>query len=588
LKLAVANDNQAVVESNTSNNTAVFAGAYHLAGGDVLVHGTDGNDIISVAPGGTHDTLTLNGTSVVYTASDVTGFDLRAHAGNDKLSGPQTIQPMRLFGGDGNDTLTGGQGSDLLVGGAGNDTYVFKPATRVQTDTVVELPNQGTDTLDFSALAASDPVTVNLASITTILASHTRRTVLVGAAGEAANFENVTGGAGNDLITGNAADNLLSGRAGNDTLQGGAGNDTLSGGFGNDSLVGGAGNDTYLFQAATAGAETVTVVELANQGTDTLDFSALAADNPVTVDLTSDSALATYTNCTVVTGATGESANLKRVKGGSGDDSITGNTAANYLYGGPGNDTLVGGPGNDSLVGGPGNDSLVGGTGNDVYLFKPVDPAAPETDTLVEYASEGIDTLDFSALPASTPVTVNLASLTTTLATHANRTVLVGAAGMAANFENIFGGAGDDTLTGNAAGGILEGGGGNDQIMGGSGRTLLVGGTGADTLVGGSGDDLLISGTTTFDKNLPALLSILAEWQSANDYETRVSHLRNGGGTNGTHKLVWGTTVNDDSAADSLTGGAGLDWFFANLGPGGVLDTLTDQNNGGTEHVNNN
>jgi uncharacterized repeat protein (TIGR03803 family) len=463
--LAVANDNQAIVESSTSNNTAVFSGAYHLAGGDVLVQGTDGNDTITVAPAGTLDALTLNGTSVAYTASDVTGFDIRAHAGNDNVSGPQATQPMRIFGGAGNDTLTGGQGSDLLVGGAGNDIYVFKPATRTQTDTMVELPHEGTDTLDFSALAALDPVTVNLASATTTLASHTRRTVLVGAAGEAANFENVRGGAGNDLITGNAA--------------------------------------------------------------------------------------------------------------------------ANYLFGGPGNDTLQGGPGNDTLEGGPGNDSLAGGTGNDVYLFKAASATAPETDTLVENAGEGIDTLDFSALPASTPVTVNLASLTTTLATHANRTVLVAAAGMAANFENVFGGAGNDVLTGNAAGGILEGGGGDDLLTAGSGRTILVGGAGADTLIGGSNDDLLISGTTTFDKNLSALLSILAEWRSAKDYETRVSDLRNGGGLNGTHKLVWGSTVNDDNAADSLTGGAGLDWFFANLGPGGIVDTITDLNNGGTEHVNN-
>jgi Ca2+-binding RTX toxin-like protein len=61
------------------------------------------------------------------------------------------------------------------------------------------------------------------------LASHTNRTIRTTGAGQAANFENVTGGAGNDDITGNAADNVLFGNAGNDALDGGAGNDTLDG-----------------------------------------------------------------------------------------------------------------------------------------------------------------------------------------------------------------------------------------------------------------------------------------------------------------------------------------------------------------------
>jgi Ca2+-binding RTX toxin-like protein len=229
---------------------------------------------------------------------------------------------------------------------------------------------------------------------------------------------------------------------------------------------------------------------------------------------------------------------------------------------------------------------LVGGTGNDVYVFKAA--TAAETDTVVENPGEGIDTLDFSALSAATPMTVNLASATTTLASMFNRTVLVAAACQAANFENVLGGAGNDRITGNAAGGILSGGAGNDTISGGNGRSVLLGGLGADSITGGSGDDILIDGTTSFDKNLSALLLILNEWQSADDYQTRVSDLRNGGGLNGTNKLIAGTTVKVDMLADTLTGNAGLDWFFANLGPGGVLDAITDPNNGGAEHVNNN
>jgi hypothetical protein len=69
-------------------------------------------------------------------------------------------------------------------------------------------------------------------------------------------------------------------------------------------------------------------------------------------------------------------------------------------------------------------------------------------------------------------------------------------------------------------------------------------------------------------------------------YAQRIGDLKHGGGLNGTTKLIWGTTVHDDDGADTLTGGPGLDWFFANLGPGGVLDHITDRNNGGPEQVN--
>jgi hypothetical protein len=52
--------------------------------------------------------------------------------------------------------------------------------------------------------------------------------------------------------------------------------------------------------------------------------------------------------------------------------------------------------------------------------------------------------------------------------------------------------------------------------------------------------------------------------------------LRNGGGFNGTNKLILGTTVFDDDGASTLTGGGGLDWFFARLIGSGVRDTITD------------
>jgi len=42
-------------------------------------------------------------------------------AGNDFVDASQTVVPVWIFAGDGNDSLYGGQGNDVLVGGSGND-----------------------------------------------------------------------------------------------------------------------------------------------------------------------------------------------------------------------------------------------------------------------------------------------------------------------------------------------------------------------------------------------------------------------------------------------------------------------------------
>lgn len=63
-----------------------------------------------------------------------------------------------------------------------------------------------------------------------------------------------------------------------------------------------------------------------------------------------------------------ESATLKHLIGGAGDDRLTGDGDVNTLSGGWGNDTLTGNAGNDLLRGGVGNDLLDGGTGQDNLL----------------------------------------------------------------------------------------------------------------------------------------------------------------------------------------------------------------------------
>jgi Ca2+-binding RTX toxin-like protein len=241
------------------------------------------------------------------------------------------------------------------------------------------------------------------------------------------------------------------------------------------------------------------------------------------------------------------------------------------LNGQGGNDTLIGGLGNDTLTGGPGNDVLKGGSGDDTY----VNPAVG-ADAVVD--ESGRDTLDFSAAAAG--VTLNLgldagqvqtvAGAGNTLAITGTLDIVYGSAladaitGNAAD-NRLFGGAGNDTLGGGAGNDVLIGGDGNDVLNGDDGGDLLVGGTGSDTLQGLGGDDILIGGTTTYDANLPALDGITAEWNGTGTYAQRVAHLTGTpGGLNGTTYLIKGVTVLDDNkTGDTLTGGLGLDLFFA-------------------------
>ena len=53
----------------------------------------------------------------------------------------------------------------------------------------------------------------------------------------------------------------------------------------------------------------------------------------------------------------------------------------------------------------------------------------------------------------------------------------------------VFGGEGDDTLTGSTANDDLHGGLGNDILIGGTGADSLTGGLGTDSLLGGAGED---------------------------------------------------------------------------------------------------
>ena len=68
----------------------------------------------------------------------------------------------------------------------------------------------------------------------------------------------------------------------------------------------------------------------------------------------------------------------------------------------------------------------------------------------------------------------------------------------------------------------------------------------------------------------------MAEWTSADSYDTRIDTLRNG--TGGVPKLD-STTVVDDGDVDKLLGNQGRDWFLGGLGDKLLDRTPTEQVN---------
>ena len=150
----------------------------------------------------------------------------------------------------------------------------------------------------------------------------------------------VDGGDGNDRLwvgfnAGPHAGVKFFGGSGHDTLHGGLGNDLLDGGRDADTIMGSDGVDEVTYASRT-GALRVSLDDAPNDGA-----------------------------------VTGETDNVwhdvERVRGGAGNDFLSGNHLNNLLHGGAGNDTLHGIGGNDALFGNGGNDRVFGGGGND-YL----------------------------------------------------------------------------------------------------------------------------------------------------------------------------------------------------------------------------
>jgi len=606
------------------------------AGNDTLIGGTgndtmDGGVGIDIADYHTQTSslfVALNGASA--------GTAYGAGIGTDSLYNMEVV-----ITGAGNDTLIGNSAlSSTLIAGAGSDTVIGGAAN----DTLDG--GAGIDTLDYSAMAGPMTVLLNGTSAGTGVGASIGTDTLY-------NFEIVLGSAGNDTIVGNSLiSNTIYGNGGNNSLYGGQLADTLYGGTGNDLIDGGAGVDmvdyssssnpiTVSLNGAAAGTATGTSI-----GTDTLYnvevIVAGAGNDVLTANPSTATSLYGGAGSDLLTGGSGNDLldggagtdtlnysgqtgnlyialngaaagtafgggigtdtlyNFEIVLGGSGNDTIVGNSAiSNTIYGNGGVNSLYGGNQSDTFYGGTGNDYIDGGAGSDVVDYRGESGAVTVTlngassgsaygstigtDTLINVeivlggsgndifigsslnetfdGGTGIDTINYGG--QTSPLTINL------LAGSANGLGI--GTDTLTNIEVVISGSGADTLIGDNKGDSLYAGAGNDTVFGGSGNDLLDGGVGQDILSFAN----QVSGVTV------SLNGSLAG--TATGSTTGTDSLYN-------FEVVLGGSGNDvitgDGLGDTLYGGAGSDSLYGGAGNdtlvGGSGNDLLD-GKGGTD-----
>jgi Ca2+-binding RTX toxin-like protein len=375
-----------------------------------------------------------------------------------------------------------------------------------------------------------------------------------------------TGTAGDDTVTGSAtAANTMRGGDGNDKLTAGAGDDTVEGEAGDDTIVGGhgAGNDTY-----DGGA-----------GIDAVTYTSTTLG--IVVDLAAGTATGAEIDSDTLTG-------IENVTGGSGDDRIGGNAAANALAGGLGSDTAV-----------------FTGRRSD-YTIAAVGGAYQVTDNRAG-PNDGVDTVSGFELFEFSDGTVAEADI---LNPPPAGNVIVGTPG---NDLDLDGTAGADQIDGLAGHDIIDAKGGDDLITAGAGGDLVLAGSGSDTVIAtvgdghdiyhgdGGADTLDFSetsaaatvklGTTLFGFTVDGIGSaksaqigtdVLLDFENAiggsgNDAITgdNTANVLSGGSGNDTISGLGGSdTLAGEAGNDMLTGGFGADTF--EFKPGFGNDRIAD------------
>ena len=410
----------------------------------------------------------------------------------------------------------------------------------------------------------------------------------------------INGTPGNDDLTGTAGPEVINGQGGDDTLNGGGGNDTLNGSDGNDYLTGGDGSDSL-----NGGVGTDIATYWFGWRTSPFSFTSTWRTNGQQAD---------------GTGGTDTLVDIEElhIGGGSGNDTLVGDSGRNYIEGAGGGDSLTGGGGFDTFgysfgqgQAAQGNDTITDFTGEDQLWFNSFTigtlSAGASTSTLMAgevsiVVGTGQTTLHIGAdtVPgADLSITLNGSFVangftrnvfTSGGVTNSEIRYTAPAAGLSypgtTGNDSYNGGAGNDTLQGqdgsDSLGGmggddLLQGGSGNDQLRGEDGNDTLEGGDGNDYMTGGPGNDSLVggAGTDTADYYFqgspmgslgPVTVNLATGSATGGQGNDTFSGIENVNGTDGND------TITGDANSNTLTGRGGDDLLDGGGQPSGGTD----------------
>jgi len=271
-------------------------------------------------------------------------------------------------------------------------------------------------------------------------------------------------------------------------------------------------------------------------GNDTLDYSGFVSNQLINLNPE------TYSNIAADIGSVwiARGTVIENAIGGTGNDTLIGNSVANVLTGNAGNDTLDGGAAADTMV---------GGTGNDTYV---VDNAA---DVVTESSGQGTDQVN--------------SSISYTLAANVENLTLTGGAAINGTGNSLA-----NVITGNGAANVIDGAGGADTMAGGGGNDTYFVNSNGDTVTenSGQGTDLVNSSASfTLGANIENLTLTGASSLSGTG-NSLANVITGNSGSN---------TINGGGGADTMIGGLGNDTYFVD----NVGDVVTENPGEGTDTV---
>ena len=338
------------------------------------------------------------------------------------------------------------------------------------------------------------------------------------------------------------------------------------------------GNTTYGFNSNSGRAvydanqlPSATYTIFDSGGTDTLDYSGYNTNQLINLNAETFSNVGSEIgNVSIARGVV-----IENAIGGSGWDTLTGNSVANVLTGNGGNDLLIGNGGVDTLIGGLGNDRFF----------------ADQGDVIVELVGGGDDWL--------------LATTSYVLAAGVAVETLSTVNGDGAQALNLTGNAFSQSIYGNNGANILSGGGGTDYLAGQAGNDrYFVDQDDAVAEAAGGGEDWVLASTnhvlsagaavetfSTVNGDGTQAINLTGNAFSQSIYGNNGANILSGGG--GADYLA-GQGGNDRYFVDqddvvAEAAGGGEDWVLAStshvLSAGAAVETFSTVNGDGTQAI---